>query len=257
MILEIQRFQVLPVIQVMRAPSSILAGLTLIGVCSCHADEEISLALVAADVNAIVEAYPTWGGPVDFQLRFGPVDCFMPPVQPRFSESDPSGPHAEKLYLVHAYDATSYAGVDYSNDRQGGMVFAEPDPEDPQQFFRDVALPELSREWQQILVKEAFVPTLAGEELTTELAGQPSYVASAERGESSWLPGESAGLFLMLRTARDTPGTDEGWVYATVHPDGAVGEVGEISSCADCHRRAGDDRMFGLPGISHEPFVSD
>mgnify|MGYP006966888361 CR=1 FL=1 len=102
---------------VMRPPIPILTGLSLIWVCSCHADEaplgdgQLSLASVATDVSAIIEAYPTWGGPVDFQLRFGPRLCDIPPVEPRFSESAPGGPHAEKLYLVHAYDATAYADV--------------------------------------------------------------------------------------------------------------------------------------------------
>jgi len=248
---------------VMRPPIPILTGLSLIWVCSCHADEasledgQLSLASVAADVSAIIEAYPTWGGPVDFQLRFGPTLCFIPPVEPRFSESAPGGPHAEKLYLVHAYDATSYAGVDYSSSSQGGMLFPEPALGDSEPPVRQVQLPELSREWDQVLVKEAFVPTLSSEGEQTQLWGSTGSVAPAERDGESWVPGDPAGLFLMLRTARGTSGTDEGWVYATVQPDGTASDVGLIASCVDCHRRAGDDRMFGLPGLEHDPFVDD
>jgi hypothetical protein len=59
----------------------------------------------------------------------------------------------------------------------------------------------------------------------------------------------------MLRTSKETPDTDEGWVYATVQADGAVTAYGQIPSCIVCHRRAGPDRMFGLPDVDHEPFV--
>ena len=67
----------------------------------------------------------------------------------------------------------------------------------------------------------------------------------------------AGGLYLMLRTARATPGTDEGWVYATIRADGEVTAYGQIPSCVECHRRAGPDRMFGLPGVDHEPTVRD
>jgi len=114
-------------------------------------------------------------------------------------------------------------------------------------------LPELSREWEQILVKEAFVPI----SLDEAHKGSTRGVQPAQRGGEGWMPGDRAGLFLMLRTARATPGTDEGWVYATVQADGAVSAYGQIPSCVACHRRAGPDRMFGLPGVDHEPSVVD
>jgi hypothetical protein len=46
-------------------------------------------------------------------------------------------------------------------------------------------------------------------------------------------------------------------VYATVAPDMAtVTAVGVIESCAGCHAEAGDDRLFGLPGLAAAPSPS-
>ena len=114
-------------------------------------------------------------------------------------------------------------------------------------------LPELSREWEQILVKEAFAPVESSEPKSEGF----SLLMPAERDGAEWVPGDPVGLFLMLRTARATPGTDEGWVYATLRADGEVTATGQIPSCVVCHRRAGSDRMFGLPGLDHDPSVRD
>ncbi|MDE0892635.1 MAG: hypothetical protein OSB14_10680 [Planctomycetota bacterium] len=247
----------------MKSLCSAFIPLSLIGVLSCAATERapgVSEEKIESDVLAAASSYMDWGGPVDFQLRFGPTLCMIPPLEPRFSESDLSGPHAEKLYFIHASDASSYAGVDYASEGEGGFLM-------PDSNFdlesRAPSLPEFECDWSQVLVKEAFAPSLySGEE--AELShpfegGEPfkSLVQPAERDGEQWVPGEFVGLYLMLRTSRETPGTDEGWVYATVEADGAVTAYGQIPSCVGCHRRAGSDRMFGLPGVDHEPSVSD
>ena len=242
---------------------SAFAHFSLIGVLSCAATERgigLSPHELESDVLVAATSYLQWGGPVDFQLRFGPTLCMIPPLEPRFSESDPSGPHAEKLYFVHAADAPSYAGVDYGNESEGGFLMpnAKWDLED-----RSPPLPEFDGEWSQVLVKEAFAPSLYGgkaSELSYPFDDSGLFankVLPAERDGEEWVPGDFVGLYLMLRTSRETPGTDEGWVYATVQADGAVSAYGQIPSCVACHRRAGPDRMFGLPGVDHEPTVAD
>ena len=68
--------------------------------------------------------------------------------------------------------------------------------------------------------------------------------------ERSFAAGERKGLYIMMKTEGTTEGTDAGWVYATVKPDMiTVTAVGVIDSCAGCHAEAGDDRLFGLPGL--------
>ena len=50
----------------------------------------------------------------------------------------------------------------------------------------------------------------------------------------------------MVKLDPATPGTDEGWVYGTVSPDGkAVGAAGRVASCMKCHAEAKSDRLFG------------
>ncbi len=248
----------------MRTLPTVAINLSLIWVTSCRGPLDVDVELLEADLiegdaRAIAASYEEWGGPVDFQLRFGPTLCSIPPVEPRFSESAPGGPHAEKLYLVHASDAKSYAGVEYSSEGQGGHLMPSNFPQgDDDAWIEELSrrrppIPELSREWEQILVKEAFVPI----RLDDAPKGSTRGVLPAQRGGEGWMPGERAGLFLMLRTARATPGTDEGWVYATIRADGVVTAHGQIPTCVQCHRRAGPDRMFGLPGVDHEPTVRD
>ncbi|MCA8910451.1 MAG: cytochrome P460 family protein [Planctomycetes bacterium] len=74
-----------------------------------------------------------------------------------------------------------------------------------------------------------------------------SYHPADPDGKSRTL-GEPSGLFVMLKLDPDTPGTDAGWVYGTVSPDGKkVTAAGLIESCMDCHDEAGEERLFGPP----------
>jgi hypothetical protein len=51
----------------------------------------------------------------------------------------------------------------------------------------------------------------------------------------------------MYKLDAKTPGTDEGWVYGTVTPDGKdVTCAGRVASCMGCHADAPHDRLFGL-----------
>ena len=62
-------------------------------------------------------------------------------------------------------------------------------------------------------------------------------------------PGAKQGLYVMLKTSAEAADSDEGWVYATLLPDGkTVTSMGRVVSCMGCHRDAKSDRIFGLPG---------
>ena len=42
-------------------------------------------------------------------------------------------------------------------------------------------------------------------------------------------------------------GTDAGWIYGTLTPDGkTVTSAGRVQRCMDCHDVAPHDRLFGL-----------
>lgn len=59
---------------------------------------------------------------------------------------------------------------------------------------------------------------------------------------------EPAGLYIMFKLDPSTPETDEGWVYATITPDGQVTAAGRVASCMGCHETsATHERLFGVP----------
>lgn len=78
---------------------------------------------------------------------------------------------------------------------------------------------ELSQPLGQVLVKESYLP------------GTPR-----TRGP----------LFVMMKTGE--AGSDAGWIYATMSPDGkTVTASGKIASCMECHQSARtNDRLFGV-----------
>jgi hypothetical protein len=75
----------------------------------------------------------------------------------------------------------------------------------------------------------------------------PPTVTWVQDGAGSFLHvGEATGLYVMTKVgAADHPGTDGGWIYGTVAPDGTVTSAGRVSSCMGCHSHV-DDRLFGL-----------
>ena len=59
--------------------------------------------------------------------------------------------------------------------------------------------------------------------------------------------GDKYGLFIMLKMPPQTVGTDEGWIYGTVTPDGkTVTGSGRMASCMSCHLSAPHGRLFGV-----------
>ncbi|MBA3700033.1 MAG: hypothetical protein H0W78_14385 [Planctomycetes bacterium] len=91
----------------------------------------------------------------------------------------------------------------------------------------------------QAVVKEAWAP----EEITDASNSVTGVVHFQGR---TYRPGEARGLFLIFKVDPATPGTDNGWVYATVAADRTtVTACGMIPQCADCHNKGGKDRLFG------------
>jgi hypothetical protein len=58
-------------------------------------------------------------------------------------------------------------------------------------------------------------------------------------------PGIRGDLFIMTRMDEGTPGTDGGWMYATVKPTSLeVTAAGALGACIRCHEDAPHDRLF-------------
>jgi hypothetical protein len=188
-------------------------------------------------------------GRVDNRVRWAPTFC-EPPLSPEqmegndlgFSASLDAGTHGRKLYAVFARYATG-----------NSYVFT----------------PGRANRVGQVVVKESWIP----EEVKDARLGErkPSEPRKHKRhtGEgtgknsfehaNAWRPyarkdgklyhaGQKGDLFIMLKLDPDTPGTDNGWVYGTVTPDGkTVTSAGRVESCMKCHLKAPHDRLFGLP----------
>jgi hypothetical protein len=171
--------------------------------------------------------------------RWAPMYCrpYVPPTpEVALSRSTDGATHGRKLYALFAKDLLQSG--DY-------VVKGQPSPVG------------------QVIVKESWVP----EEMTDD--GRPLepvrrkvmvrqgealverddvFVPYARRGDRLYHAREKGPLFVMFKTDPQTPGTDEGWVYGTLTPDGhQVTAAGRVESCMKCHREAPHDRLFGLP----------
>lgn len=155
---------------------------------------------------------------VDDELHWAPFLCRMPqPSFPRRSASTQIDTHGRKLYYVFAKDRAAYLGRD---GKQPGEV-------------------------GQAVIKEAW----EAEEVPadTQIDASKSPVLYLREGERLYHARQKAGLFVMYRLAKDTPGTDEGWVYGTVAADGkTVTAAGRVASCMGCHQQATHERLFGI-----------
>lgn len=171
---------------------------------------------------AIATAYRTWGR-VDDENRWAPGLCRMPqPSQARISASTDAPTHGRKLYTVYAMDAEAYG---YPPTATFGFLKVEG--------------------LEQALVKEAFVPRKLAEGESYDVFHGPR---PAIGDDGLYVPGEPAGLYMMFRVPNAPEFTDEGWVYATVEPDGqTVSAAGRVTTCMGCHTTQ-EDRLFGLPG---------
>ncbi|MEX1368636.1 MAG: hypothetical protein AB1Z98_36245 [Nannocystaceae bacterium] len=183
-------------------------------------------------LREVIGVYSRWGK-VDDEARWAPGLCRAPRrPSARISDSDDAVTHGRKLYTVYALDPAAYGAPasDYGDTvaRVAGL--------------------------RQVVVKEAFTPLGLDEARDMKAPPYDHGLLPAVRDGKRYVPGERQGLFVMMKTAGDPAGTDAGWIYATVEPDMmTVSAIGVIASCAGCHERAGDGRLFGLPGLAAGP----
>lgn len=76
----------------------------------------------------------------------------------------------------------------------------------------------------------------------------PEHQSDVVKDGKFYRPDIRSDLFVMAKLDWWTDGTDNGWVYGTVSPDGkTVTSSGKVESCMGCHVKAKNDRLFGLP----------
>jgi len=168
-------------------------------------------------------------GRVDDVLRFAPALCMAPPSAPvRLSFSKDESTHGRKLYFLYAWDAASY----WKDPRRDAYKGRQRPP-----------LYE-KKEAEQILVKQSWTCVEATRKPVTD-DEKMRYLTWEGK---PWTTGEKKDLFIMVKLDEKTEATDRGWVYGTVTPDfKSVTSSGRVKSCMDCHEKAGDGRLFGLP----------
>ena len=170
-----------------------------------------------AEILAIAASYKGYGVIAD-NPNWAPTDCAAPsmppsPDTPRLSAAEGTSAHGQKLYYLYAKDRAAYVRTGASN----GPV--------------DVG---------QIVVKEAFAPVELGKD-----AAPHESKKVVRKGAKAFVPGERTALFVMKKVGRGTPGTDDGWIYATTDAEGKhVTASGKIESCMGCHTVAPHDRLF-------------
>lgn len=172
-----------------------------------------------ANVVASAAKYSDWVRVSDGP-QWAPELCLPPQgvKGPRFSESKDANTHGRKLYYLFCNEHQYYYLIGNGASQQSGAP---------------VGL---------AIVKEAHQPV----EVDATNAADAKQ-ETALRGGKTYEPGPITSLFVMTKYDATTPGTDQGWVYATLDASGKeVTGIGVIASCVECHREAKHDRLFGL-----------
>jgi len=174
-------------------------------------------------------------------LHFGMVNSISLPTsgdaldsedaapKPYMSESEHEPSHGKKLYFLFARDIGHYTNPEGKPAPAGQAIVQECWTSSP------------SNPAARNLVKHA-----SGNRVNPR----------AKVGNETLKIGQRQKFFIMTKLAKDTPDTDEGWVYGVVDADSReVVASGKIASCISCHVNGGNDRLFGSKHISFEPVI--
>ncbi len=172
-------------------------------------------------------------GMVNSIARQAPTDCRPDDAdspQPFMSESEHESSHGKKLYFLFAKEIGHYVNPEGSPAPVG-----------------------------QVVVKEAWTSSSsnpAARNLVNHASGN-RVNPRATVGDQTLEIGQRQNFFIMAKLAKDTPKTDQGWVYGIVDADSRkVLASGKVASCMSCHAEAANDRLFGCKYISFEETVS-
>jgi hypothetical protein len=187
------------------------------------------------DLAQVFAEYKAWGR-VDDELRWAPWLCRMPmPAAPHMSGAEDGG-HAQKLYSVFARDHRAYVS--------NGAPAEHPEQKVAQAVVKESYLPEVisEAEMQRVAMEE-------GERRSSTRLLQIDHFRSYTRGKDGkfYRAAKLVGLYVILEKPSDTEGTDKGFVYATLMPNGEVTSAGRVASCMGCHVQAKHGRLFGTP----------
>jgi len=181
-------------------------------------------------------------GRVDDEMRWAPWLCRMPmPGVAHVSASKDDRTHGRKLYSLFVKDRQSYLGLGGKKPVPVGQVIVKQSwvPE-------EVAAKADGQGQTNWPPREQVIVTRPRDKAKDPFSGDHFWPYASREGKV-YKAAKQADLFIMTKLDPSTPGTDEGWVYGTVTPDGKkVTSAGRVESCRKCHVEAKHDRLFGL-----------
>ncbi len=186
----------------------------------------------------IAQTYQTYGR-VDDQGRWAPWMCAAPqPATVRFSASRDAKTHGQKLYSLFAFSRNSYLIPPKAGQPVGQVIV--------KQAWIPTEVKEIGKPQRAVIRQEKAAP----EKKKGQVHGFGStdfFLPYARKDGRIYKADKLAALFIMYKMEPTTAGTDRGWVYGTVTPDGkTVTSAGKVASCMKCHLKAPGDRVFGL-----------
>lgn len=163
----------------------------------------------ADEIHSVFPGYRVWGR-VDDEVRWAPDLCRMAnPASAHVSRVE-EGPHQQKLYSLFASDRDAYS----TGAVQPGFV----------------------------IVKESYVPERVEKPdpmrypWPADADGLDHFYPFAQGADgSTYKASKFAGAYVMMKLAKGTPDTDEGWVYGTIDASGQLTSSGRVASCMGCH----------------------
>jgi hypothetical protein len=198
-----------------------------------------------AQLLTVAADYPTWGR-LDDEARWAPMLCRQTrPGMARFSDSKDATTHRQKLYSLFARKRWDYLAIAGRRLAPVGQVVVKQSWV-PEEVTDPNELPNERGDIDYDKVLRTSWPRMPGSR-GRESAGRDYFYPFARKGDKVFRAARQADLFVMMKLDPKTPGTDAGWVYATLTPDGeTVTSAGKLESCMACHRAAKPDRLFGL-----------
>lgn len=192
------------------------------------------------DARRVAWEYKSYGR-FDESARWSPWFCSMPPPdRARRSQSPDADTHGRKLYALFVKDADDYGSL--KNGFPSAEPFETPAPVG-QVIVKEAWIPKKATE-EDLLPNYPYVRQGDGDQYLTE----EGWLAFAKDEDGTvWKATDRGPLFLMMKYDPETPGTDQGWVYATVDTHNVITGIGVMENCYSCHVDAPRDRMFGLP----------
>ncbi len=182
-------------------------------------------------------------------MRWAPTFCAAPPAPnapapASYSKSDDSDTHGQKVYSL-------FVKIRPDGDLLGRTYVVKPENPVGQVIVKESWIPEPVTDVKVNYSADGKNSVLVckredGSTLTHVITD--NFLPYARKGDRTYYAAKRGPLFIMMKLHPATEGTDKGWVYGVVSPDGKeVQAAGRIASCMGCHEKAPDDRLFGPP----------